>query len=109
MAFGADPEPDPAALGGGVVPLAVHLDHSLAVHLDLVLDALAEPEAGRVFSQVRPRLAIFTHVATPDLTHEELIRMTNYDGPLIIGEDLMTFEIGEEITRGVRQSDLRTL
>ncbi len=67
------------------------------------------PEAGRVFSQVRPRLAVFTHVVIPDLTHEELLELTDYDGPLIIGEDLMTFEIGEEITRGVRQSDLRTL
>jgi ribonuclease Z len=63
-------------------------------------------EAGRVFAQTRPKLAAFTHlvmlasetVAEP--TVEELIAATRetYAGPLEIGEDLMSFEIGETVT-----------
>lgn len=63
-------------------------------------------EAGRVFTQTRPKLAAFTHlvmlasetVAAP--TVEELIAATRetYAGPLQVGEDLMTFEIGETVT-----------
>jgi ribonuclease Z len=63
-------------------------------------------EAGRVFAQTRPKLAAFTHlvmlasetVAEP--TVEELIAATRetYAGPLEVGEDLMSFEIGETVT-----------
>ena len=64
-------------------------------------------EAGRVFAQTRPKLAAFTHlvmlasetVTAP--TVEELIVATRetYAGPLEVGEDLMSFEIGENVTR----------
>lgn len=63
-------------------------------------------EAGRVFAQTTPKLAAFTHlvmlasetVAAP--TVEDLIAATRetYAGPLEIGEDLMSFEIGETVT-----------
>lgn len=63
-------------------------------------------EAGRVFTQTRPKMAAFTHlvmlssetVAGP--TVEELIAATRetYAGPLQVGEDLMIFEIGETVT-----------
>ena len=63
-------------------------------------------EAGRVFAQTSPKLAAFTHlvmlasetVAEP--TVEELIAATRetYAGPLEVGEDLMSFEIGENVT-----------
>jgi len=62
-------------------------------------------EAGRVFAQTRPKLAAFTHlvmlasetVTAP--TVEELIAATRetYTGPLEVGEDLMSFEIGESV------------
>jgi ribonuclease Z len=63
-------------------------------------------EAGRVFTQTRPKLAAFTHlvmlasdtVAAP--TVDELMAATRetYAGPLQVGEDLMSFEIGDEVT-----------
>jgi ribonuclease Z len=63
-------------------------------------------EAGLVFSRTRPKLAAFTHlvllvsdkVPPPDL--QDLIAETRetYDGPLVVGEDLMCFEIGETVT-----------
>jgi ribonuclease Z len=63
-------------------------------------------DCGRVFAQTRPKLAAFTHVVllasnnVPAPTLDELVaevRQT-YDGPLEVGEDLMSFEIGEMVT-----------
>jgi ribonuclease Z len=63
-------------------------------------------EAGRVFAKTRPKLAAFTHlvllasdtVTAPSV--DELITATRetYAGPLVVGEDLMSFEIGETVT-----------
>jgi ribonuclease Z len=61
-------------------------------------------EAGLVFAQARPRLAVYTHVVLlaseqiAAVTLGELVAETRetYDGPLEIGEDLMSFEIAEE-------------
>jgi len=70
-------------------------------------------EAGRVFAQTKPRMAAFTHlvmlasdtVRAPSV--EELIAATRetYSGPLIVGEDLMSFEIDERIAVGALKSD----
>ena len=66
-------------------------------------------EAGHVFAQTEPKLAAYTHLVfladagiTPP-TVEDLIAQTRqtYQGPLQIGEDLMSFEVGDAIT--VRQ------
>ena len=56
-------------------------------------------QAGQVFTQVAPKLAVFAHMVTRDITFEQLVRMTRktYDGPLIVGQDLMRFDIGDEI------------
>ena len=55
-------------------------------------------EAGRIFSQVSPALAVFSHVITDQSPAEiEERTRTTYDGPLVIGEDLMSFDIGEEV------------
>ena len=66
-------------------------------------------EAGLVFSRAQPKLAAYTHlvmlasktVAPPSI--EQLItetRMT-YSGPLVVGEDLVCFEIDDHVV--VRQ------
>jgi ribonuclease Z len=60
-------------------------------------------EAGTVFHRAAPKLAAYTHVvllARPGvkaLTTDELVAQTreSYQGPLVVGEDLMTFEIGD--------------
>jgi ribonuclease Z len=64
------------------------------------------PEAGLVFARARPRLAAYTHlvllagenIAAPSTL--ELIAQTRetYDGPLEVGEDLMSFEIADDVT-----------
>ncbi len=63
-------------------------------------------EAGTVFARSRPKLAAFTHfvllgsdrIQPPTLDHVLAETRQTYDGPLALGEDLMTFEIGETVT-----------
>ncbi len=54
-------------------------------------------DAGRVFAQVKPKLAVYSHVIpwnTQDLL--SLTRKT-YSGPVEVGKDLMKIDIGEEV------------
>ncbi|MBI4263541.1 MAG: MBL fold metallo-hydrolase [Acidobacteria bacterium] len=58
-------------------------------------------QAGIVFTRTAPKLAVYSHVdMSPDVTHERLIEMTRqtYKGPLVVGVDLMSFDVGETIT-----------
>jgi ribonuclease Z len=58
-------------------------------------------QAGRVFSAVKPKLAVFSHISKLyGLTEEDIMKSTkaNYSGPLVMGEDLMSFSIGETVT-----------
>jgi ribonuclease Z len=63
-------------------------------------------DVGRVFAQARPKLAAFTHILQlgnaeiPAPTIDDIIAETRetYDGPLVVGEDLMTFEIGATVS-----------
>jgi ribonuclease Z len=63
-------------------------------------------EAGRVFAQAAPKLAAYTHFVllaseqVPPPTLDDVLAETRqtYDGPLQLGEDLMSFDIGETIT-----------
>ena len=56
-------------------------------------------EAGEIFTRVKPRLALYSHIIPPDAPAKDLITGTRktYDGPLEVGEDLMTIEVGDEI------------
>jgi|SRR5215472_7024635 len=76
------------------------------VHFKRIMSHHTIPsDAGRVFSQAEPRMAVYTHfilrstaeVPAPSL--DDVISQTRqtYDGPLELGEDLMSFEIGEKI------------
>jgi len=55
---------------------------------------------------VRPRLAVYTHVVLlttdpafppPDVAELVTRTRTTYDGPLEVGEDLMSIDIGDEV------------
>ena len=69
-------------------------------------------EAGVVFSRVKPKQAVFYHFvllgtpAVPAVTEKEVLRMTRktYDGPLLIGEDLMAFRIDRDRSCRCRRS-----
>jgi ribonuclease Z len=63
-------------------------------------------EVGRIFSMAEPRLAVYTHLVNlsapgiPVVGNEELVEETRrtYDGPLVVGHDLLGIEIGDEIS-----------
>jgi len=63
-------------------------------------------EAGLVFSETRPKLAAYAHLVfvasekVPPPTVADLVAETRqtYGGPLQVGEDLMRFEIGDDVT-----------
>jgi ribonuclease Z len=63
-------------------------------------------DVGTVFARAKPKLAAFTHLvllqtsAIPPLGLDELTARTrsNYQGPLVLGEDLMRFTVGNAVT-----------
>jgi len=63
-------------------------------------------DAGRVFSTAKPRLAVYSHISTAGGTGAaapqaaDFIAATRetYNGPLEMGEDLMTIDIGDIVT-----------
>ena len=62
-------------------------------------------EAGMVFQRARPKLAAYTHLVflanerVSPASAADLITETrqSYSGPLVVGEDLMSFEIGKTV------------
>ena len=62
-------------------------------------------EAGLIFERTKPKLAAFTHLVflasehVPAASVDELVADTRltYSGPLVVGDDLMSFEIGEVV------------
>lgn len=72
-----------------------------------ILDHHTPPQdVASVFLQARPKLAAYIHMVLPGtdeippVTVEELLEETRryYQGPLEIGEDLMSFDIGDKVT-----------
>jgi ribonuclease Z len=63
-------------------------------------------EAGMVFAKVNPKLAVYTHLvmlSAPNLPEAPLSSLltrtrTTYQGPLVIGEDLMSFIVDDKIS-----------
>ncbi len=63
-------------------------------------------DVGRVFAQAKPKLAVYTHIVMlsnekipePTLADIEAETRQTYAGPLVFGEDLMGFEIGDTVT-----------
>jgi ribonuclease Z len=56
-------------------------------------------QAGEVFARTKPKLAVYSHIALPNATEQDLIPATRktYSGPLELGEDLMVIEVGEKV------------
>jgi ribonuclease Z len=54
------------------------------------------PEAGP-FSRVKPKLAVYSHILPVNTSSLLPSPEKTYSGPMEVGEDLMTFEIGEAV------------
>jgi len=54
-------------------------------------------QAGTVFTRVKPKLAVYSHIVPPDVPDVIPQTRKTYAGPLEVGEDLMSIEIGGKI------------
>ncbi|MGP6172992.1 MBL fold metallo-hydrolase [Corynebacterium sp. A21] len=71
-------------------------------------------QAGEIFAEAQPKLAVYTHFVNgipgkvEGITDEEMIARTkeNYDGEVVLGEDLMTFLITDDGIETTDQADL---
>jgi ribonuclease Z len=57
-------------------------------------------QAGEIFAEVNPKLAVYNHLLLfGGAKAEDLIPMTrkNYSGPLIVGEDLLQLNVGNTV------------
>jgi ribonuclease Z len=54
-------------------------------------------QAGTIFSRVKPKLAVYSHIVPGDTTSLLPLTRKTYSGPLEVGEDLMSLEIGEQV------------
>ena len=68
---------------------------------DIVAHHTSPQQASKVFNEVKPKLAVYSHIANPFVRNEqEVITQTkaNYSGPVVLGEDLMTISIGDSVS-----------
>jgi ribonuclease Z len=77
----------------GNSPEAVLANVSLVVHS-------TPAQVAHVFRETKPRLGVYSHIIPPEIGADELLPMTDYDGEMLVAEDLMTLTIGDEITVG---------
>jgi ribonuclease Z len=54
-------------------------------------------EAAMVFAKVKPKLAVYSHIVPPNATNLLADTRKSYSGPLEVGEDLMSIEIGDKV------------
>lgn len=56
-------------------------------------------QAGEVFARAKPKRAVYSHILPGTATADDLIPPTRktYSGPVEVGEDLMSIEIGETV------------
>jgi ribonuclease Z len=54
-------------------------------------------QAGLIFSRVKPKLAVYSHIVPPDVPNVIPHTRKTYSGPLVLGEDLMTIGIGDKV------------
>ena len=85
-----------------VVPEAFRLHSTFHTpeQIEHIIPLHTTPEqAAEIFNCVKPKLALYSHISPPAATAKELIAPTRkiYSGPLEVGEDLMTIEVGETI------------
>jgi ribonuclease Z len=56
-------------------------------------------EAGEIFTQARPKLALYTHIVWGGMTEKDLVDLTRqtYNGPLVVGQEMMQIRIGDTV------------
>lgn len=75
-----------------------------AKHWNVIMDHHSEPEdAGETFAATKPKMATYSHIVLltngkikpPSFSDLTTRTRTTYDGPFVVGKDLMSFDIGK--------------
>jgi ribonuclease Z len=85
-----------------IIPEAfrVHSTYHTPEQIEQIIPLHTTPaQAGEIFTRVKPKLALYSHISPSSAAAEEVIGPTRkiYSGPLQVGEDLMTVEVGEKV------------
>lgn len=81
------------------VPAPGNSPEAVLANVSLVVHSTPE-QVAYVFNETKPRLGVYSHIIPPEIGAEELLPMTDYDGEMLVAEDLMTLTIGDKITVG---------
>jgi len=82
---------DPQAFGETVTTDSVEQRKKIIEH------HTTPEQAGIIFTRVKPRLAVYSHIVPPDVPDVIPHTRKTYAGSLEVGEDLMSIEIGNKI------------
>ena len=82
---------DPEAYGDAVTA------DSAAQRKKIIEHHTTPEQAGEIFTRVKPKLAVYSHIVPPDVPNVVPHTRETYSGPLEVGEDLMSIEIGDKI------------
>ena len=67
-----------------------------------IMEHHTRPEqAAKIFNEVKPKLAVYSHIVQLyGYTEDEIMERTkeNYSGRIVMGEDLMSFSIGDTVS-----------
>jgi ribonuclease Z len=77
----------------GDTPEAKLANVSLSVHS-------TPAQVAYIFENTRPRIGVYSHIIPPELTSEQILSATDYDGEMLVAVDLMTLTIGDIISVG---------
>ena len=80
---------------------AIPLGEEVTIRYRGALNHHTSPEeCGKVFTLVKPKLAVFSHVIQfQGVSLEEMMTRTRheYDGTVVFGEDMMQIEVGDKV------------
>ena len=72
-----------------------------ALRYNILMQHTTPEQAAQVFNKAKPKLAAYSHISKIyGKTEEDIVKRTkaNYSGPIIMGEDLMSFSIGDTVS-----------
>lgn len=78
-----------------LVQFSQHAD--VVIHEVMDSDRSAPDQAATLFTQVNPKLALYTSVAPEAASGLIALTQKTYSGPLEVGDDLMTIDIGDHV------------
>jgi len=82
---------DPEAFAGTTTPDSKEQREKIIGH------HTTPEQAGIIFSRVKPKLAVYSHIVPPDVPDVIPHTRKTYAGPLEVGEDLMSIDIGNKV------------